>query len=309
MDGSDSESVIKRTPSSVAFAAIKQLRPKQWAKQVFLVPALMFSGRFLELDPIVSTALGIMTFNLLSSSGYILNDYLDREADAKHPKKRNRPIASGALPVPAAFVLMAVCLLGGAAIGWSLSPGFLLIALVYLATTLSYSFWFKHVVLLDVLFLSSGFVWRTIAGAVAINVHVSPWLIVCTIFLALFFGFNKRRAELLQVGAHSGTRRNLSEYSPDMLEQFQAIVTSATIMSYCLYTVLGPTGWMTTTIPMVLYGIFRYIYLIDRHGEGGAPDETLLRDRPLLATGALYLATSLGVLIGDHFGWLPVLLR
>jgi 4-hydroxybenzoate polyprenyltransferase len=148
-----------------------------------------------------------------------------------------------------------------------------------------------------------------VAGAVAIDVHVSPWLIVCTIFLALFFGFNKRRAELLQVGAHSGTRKNLSEYSPDMLEQFQAIVTSATIMSYCLYTVLGPTGWMTLTIPMVLYGIFRYIYLIDRHGEGGAPDETLLRDRPLLATGLLYLATSLGVLVADHFGWLPVLLQ
>jgi 4-hydroxybenzoate polyprenyltransferase len=309
VDGSGSQGVAGRSTGSVAVAAVKQLRPKQWFKQVFLFPALLFSGRFLEVEPVVAACLGAMTFNLLSSSGYVLNDYLDREADAKHPKKRHRPIASGALPIPAAFALMAACLLGGVALGWFVSPAFLLVALVYLATTLSYSFWFKHVVLLDVLFLSSGFVWRTVAGAVAIDVHVSPWLIVCTIFLALFFGFNKRRAELLQVGAHSGTRKNLSEYSPDMLEQFQAIVTSATIMSYCLYTVLGPTGWMTLTIPMVLYGIFRYIYLIDRHGEGGAPDETLLRDRPLLATGLLYLATSLGVLVADHFGWLPVLLQ
>lgn len=316
VDGSGSEARpgttgsvgAKRTPVSMALAAIKQLRPKQWLKNVFLLPALLFSGKFLETGPVVAAGIGIAVFCLLSSSGYILNDYLDREADAKHPKKRFRPIASGALPVPAAFVLMAACLIGGVLLSSMLPPAFLLVALVYLATTLSYSFWFKHIVLLDVLFLSSGFVWRTLAGALAIAVHVSPWLIVCTIFLALFFGFNKRRAELLQIGAHSGTRRNLAEYSPDMLEQYQAIVTSATIMSYVLYTVLGPTGWMTTTIPMVLYGIFRYIYLIDRHGEGGAPDETLLQDRPLLVTGGLYLLTSLGVLIGHEFDLLPVLL-
>jgi 4-hydroxybenzoate polyprenyltransferase len=293
----------------MAIAAVKQLRPKQWLKNVFLFPALMFSGGMFEVGPVLAACIGFGVFCLLSSSGYILNDYLDREADAKHPKKRLRPIASGALPVPAAFALMAACLFGGVALSTLLPPPFLMIALVYLGTTLSYSFWFKHLVLLDVLFLSSGFVWRTLAGALAIDVHVSPWLIVCTIFLALFFGFNKRRAELLQVGAHSGTRRNLAEYSPDMLEQYQAIVTSATIMSYCLYTVLGPTGWMTTTIPMVLYGIFRYIYLIDRHGEGGAPDETLLQDRPLLMTGVLYLATSLAVLVGDRFGLLPVILK
>jgi 4-hydroxybenzoate polyprenyltransferase len=303
------EPLMRRTPTTVMVAAVKQLRPKQWAKNVFLFPALIFSGQFLDLDAISLALVGFAAFCLLSSSGYVLNDWLDREADRKHPTKQRRPIASGALPLPAAGALMGLCLVGGVALSLWLSPGFLLIACIYLATTLSYSFYFKHKVLLDVLFLSSGFVWRAIAGAVAIQVHVSPWLFLSTVFLALFIGFNKRRAELLKVGAHTGTRRNLAEYSPQMLEQFQAIVTSATIMTYLLYTVMGPTGWMTLTIPMVLYGIFRYIYLIDRHGEGGAPDETLLKDRPMLYTGVLYLAVALVVLVGDKFGWLPVLLQ
>jgi 4-hydroxybenzoate polyprenyltransferase len=299
------EPLVERTPISMGMAAIKQLRPKQWFKNIFLFPALLFSGHFLEPQPVVASLIGFAAFSMLASSGYILNDYLDREADRKHPKKRFRPIASGALPIPAAWALFALAIGSGIALALSLSPAFLFIGLVYLTTTLSYSFYFKHRVILDVLFLASGFLWRTIAGAVAIKVQVSPWLFLCTAFVALFFGFNKRRGELLQVGAHTGTRRNLAEYSPQMLEQFQAIVTSGTIITYLLYTVLGPTGWMTLTIPMVLYGIFRYIYLIDRHGEGGAPDETLLRDRPMLLTGVLYLATAVFVLLADRGDWLP----
>jgi 4-hydroxybenzoate polyprenyltransferase len=300
--------LIERTPATVAVAAVKQLRPKQWAKNVFLVPALVFSGRFLEPSALLEMGVAIGAFSLLASSGYVFNDWLDREADRKHPKKRFRPIASGALPEPLAFALLACCLAAGVALSLWLSPWFLLIALVYLFTTLSYSVYFKHRVILDVLFLSSGFVWRVMAGAVAIQVPSSPWLFLCTVFLALFFGFNKRRAELLHVGAHTGTRRNLAEYSPQMLEQFQAIVTSATIITYLLYTVMGPTSWMTLTIPLVLYGIFRYIYLIDRHGEGGAPDETLLRDPPMLVTGVLYAAVTMAVVLGHAFGVLPEIL-
>jgi len=302
------EPLLQRTPSTIAAAAVKQLRPKQWFKNIFLLPALGFSGKFLEPGSVWLVVVAVASFSMLASTGYILNDLLDREADRHHPKKRFRPIASGALPLPAAGLLFLATLFTGVALGLWLSPSFLFIALVYLVTTLSYSFYFKHKVILDVLFLASGFVWRTIAGAVAIHVHVSPWLFLCTVFVALFFGFNKRRAELLHVGAHSGTRRNLSEYSPQMLEQLQSIVTSATIMTYLLYTVLGPTAWMTLTIPMVLYGIFRYIYLIDRHGEGGAPDETVLRDRPLLLTGALYCAVTLAVLLGNEFALLPAML-
>ncbi|MEZ4239337.1 MAG: decaprenyl-phosphate phosphoribosyltransferase [Myxococcota bacterium] len=298
---------MKRTPSSVLVAAVRQLRPKQWSKNVvFLMPALVFSGEFLDPRALMRVGVGIVAFSLLASAGYVLNDWLDREADRKHPTKRHRPIASGALPEPFAWLLLLGCAATGGAIALWLSPLFLLIAAIYLITTLSYSVHFKHVVILDVLFLSSGFLWRVLAGAVAINVDVSPWLFLCTVFVALFFGFNKRRAELLHVGAHSGTRRNLQEYSPQMLEQFQAIVTSATIITYLLYTVLGPTRWMTLTIPFVLYGIFRYIYLIDRHGEGGAPDETLLRDRPMLLTGVLYGLTTVFVLLARD--WLSAIL-
>jgi 4-hydroxybenzoate polyprenyltransferase len=248
-----------------------------------------------------------VAFCLLSSSGYILNDYLDRDADRKHPKKRHRPIASGDLPVPVALVELFAALIGGLAVSAWLGWGFLAIGLTYLVTTQSYSLYFKHKVILDVMFLSSGFVWRAIAGALAIHVAVSPWLFLCTAFFSLFLGFNKRRAELLQLGADGGTRRNLADYSPKMLEQYQSIVTGSTVLCYALYTVLGETAWMTATIPFVLYAIFRYIYLVDRHGEGGAPDETLLRDWPLLLTAVLYALVAMAVIMGHRFELLPSL--
>ncbi len=180
-------------------------------------------------------------------------------------------------------------------------------ALTYLATTQSYSFYFKHKVILDVMFLSSGFVWRAIAGALAIGVAVSPWLFLCTAFVALFLGFNKRRAELLQLGSKGGTRKNLELYTPKMLEQYQAIVTGATVLCYALYTVQGPTPWLTLTMPFVLYWVFRYIYLVE-NGAGDAPDETLLTDWPSLLTGLLYVITAVAVLLLHDAGMLPTLL-
>jgi len=292
----------------VAKAAVQQLRPKQWTKNAFLFAGLVFSGRFLDPHSVGLACAGFAAFCLLSSSGYVLNDYLDRDADRRHPKKRHRPIASGALPVPVALVEMALTLLGGLGIAAWLGAPFLAVAVTYLVTTQSYSFYFKHKVILDVMFLGSGFVWRAIAGAVAIQVAVSPWLFLCTAFLALFLGFNKRRAELLHIGASGGTRKNLADYSPKMLEQYQSIVTGSTVLCYALYTVHGETAWMTATIPFVLYGIFRYIYLVDREGEGGAPDETLLRDLPLLATVLLYGVVAAAVILGHRLGWLPTLI-
>ncbi|MCA9571383.1 MAG: UbiA prenyltransferase family protein, partial [Myxococcales bacterium] len=174
-----------RQPTPLPLAALKQLRLKQWAKQVFLVPALVFSGEFLDPSAILRVLVAILSFSLLASAGYILNDYLDREADRQHPKKRFRPIASGDLPIPAAFALFAAAVVGGVALGWWLSPMFLVIAFTYLATTLSYSFYFKHRVILDVMFLALGFVWRVVAGAFAIKVQVSAWLFLCTAFFSL----------------------------------------------------------------------------------------------------------------------------
>jgi 4-hydroxybenzoate polyprenyltransferase len=295
----------RRGISSVAVAAFRQLRPKQWTKNGLLFAALMFSGEFLN-PPAVFRAVGAFAaFSLLSSSGYVLNDWLDREADRKHPKKRFRPIASGELPEPVALTLMVAIGLGGAALSWWLSPSFFVVAMAYLATTLTYSLYVKHLVILDVMLLAACYIWRAVAGAVVIDVAVSPWLFLCTAFFALFLGFGKRRAELAQLGDGAGTRKILALYSASMLDQFQNIVTAGTVLSYALYSVLGPSPWMTLTMPHVLYVVFRYIYLVDQKGEGGAPDETLLRDRPIQATVLLYVLTAAGVIYAEHAGWIP----
>lgn len=298
----------KRSVGSVAVAAIRQLRPKQWTKNVLLLAALVFSGEFLVVESLVNALVGFVAFSLIASSGYVFNDYLDREADRRHPKKRHRPIASGALPEPVALLEMVAVLVTGVALAWWVGPAFLVIALVYLTTTLSYSYYFKHVVILDVMFLASGFVWRVVAGALAIHVAVSAWLFLCTAFFALFVGFNKRRAELRALGGAAGTRRNLIEYSERLLEEFQSIMTANAVLSYSLYAVIGPTPWMSLTIPFVLYAIFRYIYLVEQKGEGGAPDETLLRDVPMLVTSVLYGLTAIGVILAERQGLLPAVL-
>jgi 4-hydroxybenzoate polyprenyltransferase len=156
----------------------------------------------------------------------------------------------------------------------------------------------------NLLSLAACYVWRAIAGAVAIDVRVSPWFFLCTAFFALFLGFAKRKAELVQVGDKAGTRKNLREYSRPMLEQLQAIVTSSTIVSYALYTVLGTNTWMMLTIPHVLFAVLRYIYLVEQKGEGGSPDETLLKDGPILVTVGLYVLTVVGIMSAERLGWL-----
>ena len=295
-----------RTSGSVITASIRQLRPKQWTKNGFLFAALVFSGEFMKMDSVEKAVVGFMSFCLLSSAGYILNDYLDREVDRLHPTKKNRPIASGALPIPLAWVIMLVCFVVGGALAGFISSSFLGVAALYLLTTLSYSLLFKDTVIVDVMMLALCFVWRAVAGAVAIGVEASPWLILCTAFLALFLGFNKRLAELVKLGPDRGTRKNLSQYSASMLEQYQSMVTGATVLCYALYTVNSEASeGLLLTMPWVLYGIFRYIYLVDQRGEGAAPDETLLKDKPLLLTAFGYVLTAVLVMAFDQ---LPVAL-
>lgn len=283
-------------------AAIKQLRPKQWAKNVFVLAAIVFSSRYTDLDALTKVALAFGAFSLVSSAGYVLNDWLDAEADRLHPKKKHRPIASGALPGWGAGLLLAGCLAGGFWLAWQINVMngtwyFGAILALYLATTLSYSFVFKHLVILDVMVLAMCYVWRVFAGAAAIAAPVSAWLFVCTAFISLFIGFNKRRAELNELGPDGATRKVLGHYSPEMIREYQSIVTGNTVLSYVLYTVLGaPTVWMTATIPFVLYGMFRYIYIVERNGVGGAPDEEILADAPLMATVVLYAITAMAVL-------------
>jgi 4-hydroxybenzoate polyprenyltransferase len=297
----------------LVLAAVQALRPKQWTKNLLLYAALIFAvafispdGRGLNWAPILQATAGFFAFCLLASSGYLLNDARDVEADRKHPTKSKRPIASGRLPIGLAWAEMVLVFAAGCALAWWVSPGFLATALLYYITTLSYSLYFKHIVILDVMFLSSGFVWRAAAGAVAIQVAPSVWLLVCTAFLALFLGYNKRRGELTLMAESAGqTRKTLQEYSHDLVIEFQAVTSSGTIISYALYIVMGsPTPWLLVTLPYVLYGVFRYMYLVRMKNEGGAPDETLYKDKPILITCLLYALTAVLVLLfapaGDH---------
>ena len=284
---------------SLPRAVLVALRPKQWIKNLLLFAALIFSSGWKDSGHIQASILSFITFCLLSSTGYVYNDLGDAEADRKHPSKRFRPIANGDLSPRGAWVTMVLCMATALGLAWSINIPFLIVAILYFATTLSYSTFFKHYVILDVMFLASCYIWRAVAGAVAIAVTTSPWLLVCTAFFALFLGFNKRRGELaLLDGRVPGTRKALAHYSPAMLQEFQAITTSGTILSYALYTVVGSpkSPWLLLTMPCVLYGIFRYIYLMDQKGEGSAPDETLLRDRPLFVTCAVYLVVAVLVM-------------
>ena len=286
------------TPRPFPLAAIVALRPKQWTKNLLLFAALIFASRFTSPADIGRAAIAFCTFCLLSSTGYVYNDLKDVEGDRHHPKKRLRPLAAGEVSTRAAWGIMALATATALGLAWSLGWAFTVVALAYFATTLSYSMYFKHHVILDVMFLAACYIWRAAAGAVAIDVRISPWLLVCTAFGALFLGFNKRRGEILLLeGKQAGTRKSLAHYSAAMLSEFQAVTTSGTIISYALYTVFSPTPWLVLTLPYVLYGVFRYIYLIDQRGEGAAPDETFLRDRPILITAFLFVTTAIAVLL------------
>jgi 4-hydroxybenzoate polyprenyltransferase len=234
-------------------------------------------------------------FCALSGVVYLLNDIIDRDSDRRHPLKAKRPIASGALSVPAAtvaaVVIAAFALAAALALGWP----FAVVAAAYLGLQALYSSSLKHVVIIDVLTLSLGFVLRAVAGAVAVNVEFSHWLLVCTILLALFIALNKRRHEITLLADNAATHRPiLGEYSEYLLDQMIAVVTASTLISYVFYTISPETQakfgtqWLGLTIPFPLYGIFRYLYLVHRREGGGSPSELLLADRPLLVCVALW---------------------
>ena len=282
-------------------ALLTSLRPKQWIKNLLLFAGLLFTlDQHHTTRQVQNAALGFVLFSLLSSVVYLVNDLADRDSDRRHPKKRRRPIASGELSPGLAAAAAVVLGLGGLTGSFALGLRFGLIALLYFVLTCAYSFRLKHVVLLDVLVLAAGFVFRAVAGALAVGVAISPWLILCTLMLALFLGLSKRRAELLSVSRAGslGTRPILEEYSPEMLDQMIVIVTSASLMSYALYTITSPAAqahhYLMATIPFVIYGIFRYLYLMHRHSLGESPDAVLLEDRPLLINVLLWgLSTAL----------------
>ena len=276
---------------------LASLRPHQWTKNLVVFAALALSKHLFEWHPLLRSLLGFTLFCGLSGAVYLVNDVCDYERDRLHPGKRLRPVASGALSRRAA-ALAALGIGGGClALGLLLGPPFAACALLYLALNLAYSFKLKEVVILDVLCISLGFVLRAVAGAVAIAVQFSDWLLVCTILLALFLALAKRRHEIVSLtGSASEHRPILAEYSPYLLDQMIGVVTASCVTAYAFYT-LSPdtvrkyeTDRLSWTIPFVLYGIFRYLYLVHQKEQGGSPSDTLLTDRPLLLAVALWAA-------------------
>ena len=285
---------------ALPIAALKALRPKQWTKNVLLFAALVFSTEFLNTDSVIKALWAFAAFSLVSSVGYIINDILDRDADAQHPRKRKRPIASGALPVGMAWGLAATIAVAGFGLSFLLNPWFALVAGMYFINTMTYTFWGKHKVIVDIMMIAAGFLLRAVAGGVAIDVPISPWLLMCAGFFALFLGFNKRRGELVQLEEKAAEhRKNLALYSTQLLDEYQSITTSAAIMSYALYTVLADypnNPWLLLTVPLPLYGIFRYVYVVQREGEGD-PSTLLLRDRGIMLVCFLYAITTMTILV------------
>ena len=270
----------------------KTLRIKQWTKNLLLFAGLIFARQLHDPAQLLKVGWAFAAFCMLSSALYIFNDLLDLEKDRNHPRKKYRPLASGALKIPLAIGIMTGLLLGGLGITLYLNVLFFsLAALCYLGQTIAYSLFLKRVVIVDVMTLASGFVLRAVAGALVINVPISPWLLVCTMLLALFLALTKRRQELQTSGSNE-SRPVLDSYTIAFLDQVITIVTAATLTGYFLYAFTAHSVWMMLTIPFVIYGLFRYLLLTYARGWGEEPEQVLLSDWPFILNICLWLITS-----------------
>jgi 4-hydroxybenzoate polyprenyltransferase len=292
--------VATRSPAASLFVS---LRPDQWTKNLIVFAALIFAVKLLDPAALANASAAFLIFCALSGAVYLINDVSDREQDRAHPLKRLRPIASGDLSPGTAMiaaVVLSVAALGAAV--W-LRPAFAVAAAAYLALFVVYTRALKHVVVLDVMTIAIGFVLRAVAGGLVIHVHISNWLLVCTMLGALFLGFAKRRHEitLLAEGA-KGHRRILEEYDPYLLDQMIGVVAAATMVAYIIYCASPETHayfgteWMVLTTPFPIYGLFRYLYLVHRKAGGGNPSDMLLTDRPLQACIALWGMTAIAII-------------
>jgi 4-hydroxybenzoate polyprenyltransferase len=297
---------------SLVAAAVVSLRPRQWSKNLFVFAGLIFSQSLFT--PLFWPALAaFLIFCALSGAIYVFNDLADVEKDRLHPTKRNRPIASGALAAPTAAALGVVLLVGSLGAAFRLSVPFFLVAAAYAILLTAYSLWLKHLVILDVLTVAAGFVLRAVGGAAAIAVEISGWLVICTILVALFLALGKRRHEYRTLRGDAAAHRPiLAEYSESFLDQMVAVVTASTVTAYALYT-MSPdtvakfhTRLLPVTLPFVLYGIFRYLYLLYRRELGGNPSDLLLNDRALLVNTVLWMLSLLVIIYGPAWGptWL-----
>jgi len=278
------------------FDLIQALRPRQWTKNLLVFAGLLFAQKATDPTAVIEAVEAFLVFCVLAGSMYLINDSLDVAQDRLDPIKCQRPLAAGRITVTVAVATAIVLTILGLA-GAYLASGTLLlkVCLAYVGITLLYSGFLKHIVIIDVFAVASGFVLRAVAGATAVHAVISPWLIICTLLLALFLALAKRRGELMTHGDQASHHRaSLAEYSPELLDQMISVMTASTLMSYALYTIsdrtvelIGSTN-MIYTVPFVIYGIFRYLYLVHQKGAGGHPDRALLRDWPLMLNVLLY---------------------
>lgn len=290
---------LPHAPASAVRDIVRLLRPAQWSKNAVLFAALIFAKHLFLLRDVMLVSLGFLTFCAIASGAYVMNDLRDCERDRQHPLKSQRPLPSGRVRRSTATALCCGLMVTGIAGAAGLGSAFACLAALYLILQVGYTFWLKEVVILDVMAIAAGFVIRAVAGGVVISVPVSPWLIICTFLLMTFLGFCKRRHELVLLEARATDHRaSLREYSPYFLDQMIAVVTASTVVAYAIYTAspevihkLG-TDKLYLTIPFVLFGIFRYLYLVHQREEGGNPTQVLFTDRPLLVDLLLWVASA-----------------
>ncbi|ADL70020.1 decaprenyl-phosphate phosphoribosyltransferase [Thermoanaerobacterium thermosaccharolyticum] len=277
---------------------IKLMRPKQWIKNVFVLAALIFSKKMFDVLSLKEALFAFILFCGISSSVYIINDIADLEKDRKHPKKRFRPLPSGLVKKRHAAILFFILALASLILSFLINANFGIIVLSYFIINLAYTFYLKNIIIIDVMVIAVGFVLRVIAGAEAIGVASSPWLLLCTLLLSLFLAITKRKNEVIVLDNNAKSHRNvLDEYSVKLLDNMLSIVTSSTIIAYSLYTFYAEKGYyMMITILFVIYGIFRYQYLVDSKTFGGSPELAFFEDKPFLINGILYCITVILIL-------------
>ena len=293
-------------------AFTQALRPKQWTKNLLVFAGVVFAQQAGDRTLLLRAGAGFLAFSLLASTVYLLNDLRDVEADRQHVKKRLRAIASGKLPPGVAWASLPVLLAVAGAIAWWLGPGFTWVLVAYLASNLAYSFGLRHHVILDVFLIAGGFVLRAVAGVellkpVAAGTQISPWLLVCTFFGALFLGVSKRSRELVNAGVTASTQRAvLASYSPELLDRMLTVSAATTLMSYALYTIWPATvakfgtEALIITVPVVAYGVFRYLHLVRVSETSEDPSQVLLTDRPIQGAVGLFVALVLWILYRAH---------
>ena len=287
----------------VVLEVVRSLRIQQWIKNLFVFAPLIFSQNALNPPLLVKTIFAFILFCTLSGAAYILNDIQDLEEDKLHPVKSKRPLASGRLRKTHALFSCVFLILLGLAGAFLLNVYFFVALFVYIVLQTIYSSWLKHVVIIDVFLIATGYLIRVIAGGLAIEIQLSPWLFICTILIALFLALSKRRHELILLDKKAETHRPiLKEYTPQLLDQMIAVVTASTVISYSLYTISSETVAkfgtknLLFTVPFVLYGIFRYLYLVHQKDEGGSPEALIVKDKPLLIDLFLWIVTVVLIL-------------